>query len=170
MSPRKVVAAAVVALAYAAPAYADDYHAGVSFDYVGTVFSASADVTVDVHTPGNQNVGAHCTFYGQTGLNGGFDFQYAGEAVSTSTSVIQPMLTDVKCTLISPAQGLPDEQPTLTASFEVACPLYACATASTVSTWPQRPVIVCVDGYGIFGPTPVVRKDVVHQCVDKTLP
>lgn len=170
MSLRRVVVAAVAVLAIAAPAYADDYHLGLSADYVGTVLSASVDVTVDVSLPGRQSVGAQCTFYGQTGLHGGFDFQYAGEAVSNSTSVIQPMLTDVKCTLTSPTQGLPGEEPEQSASFEVACPLYACATASAVSTWPQRPVVVCVDGYAIFGPTPVVRKDVVHQCVTKTLP
>ena len=169
MSVRKIVIAATIALACAAPAHAEE-GAGVNTQFAGDIASTTASLTgPNTNSIGAENVAGQCTYTGQTTLTGQMQYQYAGEAAASSTSVSQPEVTDVKCTLISPAQGLPGEMPTLSTSFEALCPLAACVSAGTVSGWPVRPVIVCVDGYSLFGPTPVVRKDVPHACKTSTL-
>jgi hypothetical protein len=112
-----------------------------------------------------EQVAGLCSYTGQPTVSGGVQYQLSGSAAASSTSQAQPEFTDVKCTLTSPAQGLPGEMPTQTTSFETACPLSACASATTVSGWPPRPVVVCVDGYAIFGPTPVIGRDIRHACV-----
>ena len=167
MSVRHLLAAAAVALSFAPAAHADEV-IGIRTRYFGITVGSSEQIGPGIHIEGEQVTGA-CSYTGQTMLDGTLQFEYAGEAIATSATQSQPELTDVMCTLTSPAQGLPGEEPTRTASFEVACPLYACATASAVTGWPVRPVQVCVDGWSIFGPTPVKTVQIIHACKTSTI-
>jgi hypothetical protein len=168
MSLRHILATAAVALSFAVPAHADE-PIGIATQFGGVVVSSS-EVTVDIHVDGDvEAVSGACTYAGQTTPDGLMQYEYGGWAASSSTSLSQPELTDVQCSLSSPAQGLPGELPTQTVSFEVACPLYTCATASLVPAWPVRPVVVCVDGYTVFGPTPVKTVSIIHACKTSTV-
>ena len=169
MSVRHLLAAAAVALSFAVPAHAEE-GLGVNTQFAGVIVSQSeALVGPSASSIAAELVVAMCSYTGQTTPTGTMQYQYAGEAVAISTSQSQPELTVVKCTLTSPAQGLPGEQPTLSTSFEAACPLAACVAAGTVTGWPVRPVESCVDGYAIYGPTPVKTVFVIHACKSSTL-
>ena len=168
-SVRRALAVTVVALSLAIPAHADE-GLGVSTQLAGVVVSTSeALVGPSANGIGAEQVAGQCTYTGQTTPNGRMQYQYGGEAVASSTSPSQPQLTDVKCTLTSPAQGVPGELPTQTTSFEAACPLVACVSAGIVTGWPVRPVQVCIDGYAIFGPTPVRTASIIHACKTSTI-
>ena len=170
MSIRKTLAVLAVVVTTVVPAQADE-GLGVATQFAGSIVSSSEALPAgSSDSLGSEQVTGQCTYAGQTTLTGGqMQYEYGGEAVATSTSVSQPELTVVKCTLISAAQGLPGEQGTLTDSFEVACPGPACATAKVVGGWPVRPVKVCVSGYAIFGPAPVVTKNITPACKTSTL-
>ena len=169
MSVRKILAVAAVAMSFAVPAHAEE-GLGVNTQFAGDIVSSSeALIGASGASVGAEQVAGQCTYTGQTTLTGTMQYQYAGEAVASSTSQSQPLLTVTKCTLTSPAQGLPGEQATQTTSFEAACPLMACASAGTVTGWPVRPVEVCIDGYTIFGPTPVKTVQIIHACKTSTL-
>jgi hypothetical protein len=170
MSIRKIVLVAAVALSLAAPANAEE-GLGVNTQFAGNIISSSEALLPEGtrRTPGAEQVSGQCTYTGQTTVSGQMQFQFGGEAAASSTSQSQPELTVVKCTLVSPAQGLPGERPTLTAEFEVGCPGPVCATASTVTNWPVRPVVVCISGKAAFGPVPFVEKSIQPACKTSTL-
>lgn len=171
MSIRKTLAVLAVVMTTVVPAQADE-GLGVATQFAGSIVSSSeALLPGSSDSLGSEQVTGQCTYAGQTTLTGGqMQYEYGGEAVATSTSLSQPELTVIKCTLISPKQGLPGEQDTLTASFgDVACPGGACASAGLVVGWPVRPVKVCISGYAIFGPTPVVTKTIAPACKTSTL-
>jgi hypothetical protein len=90
-------------------------------------------------------------------------YQLGGVIASSSTSQ-SPEFIAIRCALISPAQGLPGERPTLTAEFEAECPGSMCAGANTVTDWPVRPVVICISGYARFGPVPFVEKYIQPAC------
>ena len=162
--------AALAAFAVCVPAHAGgDEGIGVNTRFAGSVAGTSWEISAEVFVHTDERVTGECTYTGQTTTDGLMQYEFAGTAHATSTSTSQPEVTDVTCTLTSPAQGLPGELPTQTASFEVLCPLGNCGTASTVTGWPVRPVVVCVDGYALFGPTPVLRRDITHACKTSTI-
>lgn len=107
-----------------------------------------------------------CTYTAQPNLDGTRSYAFDGVATSVSTSAAQPELTDVKCTLTSPAQGLPGERPTLSASCEIALSgsVSTCEDTTDARAWPARPAVLCIDGYAIFGPVPVLSKSLIHVC------
>jgi hypothetical protein len=169
MSFRKIVLAGTIALCCAVPAHAEE-GAGLATQFAGDIFSTSeALVGGSANSVGAEQVAGQCTYTGQTTLTGSMQYQYAGETAASSTSQSQPELTVTKCTLWSYAQGLPGEMPTQSTSFEAACPGAVCVSAGMVTGWPVRPVVVCVDGYTIFGPTPVKTVNVIHACKASTL-
>ena len=162
-----VAASALAAVAFTLPAQADE---GVGFGtrFGGQITSSSEDFTPDSEgTIGGEFVAGRCTYSGQTSPTGATtQYEFGGEAVSSSTSQSQPELTAIQCRLVSEAQGIPGERPTLTAdSPSVACPGLACATGGTpVLGWPVRPVKICITGFAVFGPTPVVQKYIIPAC------
>lgn len=130
-------AAALVALTFAAPAHAA------------------------------QQVSGQCTFEGSTMLDGTLTLVWGGEISATSTTPGDIALeTHIYCTLLSPTQGIPGEPTARQASADTDCPTSACATASTVSQWPLRPVQVCTDGYAVFGSG---TRTIPHSCKTSTL-
>lgn len=118
---------------------------------------------------GSEDVAGWCTFTGTTTPTGELQFAYGGRAVASSTGARVPDTTVVTCTLESPAQGLPGEQPTLTQSITVASPGATAAAADTTPPWPVRPVRVCVSGYAVFDPVTPVQVDIAEQCRSSTL-
>ena len=175
MSVRKslvIAASALAAVAFAMPAQAEE-GVGVSTTFAGEIISMSEDINpTSENTIGDEQVAGRCTFTGQTSLSGAtMQYEFAGEAVATSTSQSQPEVTAIKCTLVSPAQGIPGERPTLTFdSPDIACPGFACATGQVqISGWPVRPVKACITGFAVFGPTPVVQRDIIPACSTSTI-
>jgi hypothetical protein len=164
MSVRTFVVTLAVAASFAAHAPADGV--GVNTQSEGFVFSSSETLLpLGMVTVSAEQVSGVCSFTGQTTLTGQRQYHFGGQAVASSASQSQPELTVVKCTLISPAQGLPGERPTLVAEFEIGCPGPVCVTASTVTNWPVRPVVICISGYARFGPMPSVEKSIQPDCV-----
>ena len=189
MSVRKslvVAASALAAVAFAMPAHAEE-GIGVSTTFAGLIISMSEDLTPNSeNTVGAEQVAGWCRVTGQTSLNGAtMRYEFGGEAVASSTSQSQPEVTSIQCELISPAQGIPGERPTLSAkSPSAACPGPVCNTGSVethcpgpvcvsgdvvVSGWPVRPVKACITGFAVFGPTPVVQADIIPACSVSTL-
>lgn len=166
------VAVLLTTLTLAAPASADD-EIGVNTEFGGFVFSSSGGIppnslSLDVYVVTKGVVGS-CHYVGVTNVSGGINYTFFGQAHSWSADVNQPELTDIKCTLISPAQGLPGEPATLTASCEAALPGPVAACVGTATNWPLRPVKICVDGYAIFGPFPVETRYITHRCKSASL-
>ena len=165
-------ASALAAAAFAIPAQAEE---GVGFGttFAGAIFSMSEDLTPNSEsTIGEEYVAGDCNVNGERRHDGsGMSYTFGGEAVATSTSQSQPEVTAVKCTLISPAQGIPGERPTLTReSLDVACPGAACSTGYLgFSGWPIRPVKICITGFAVFGPTPAVQKNIIPACSTNTI-
>ena len=157
-------ASALAAAAFAMPAHAAN-GIGVSTTFGGQVISTS-------EPGGEEFVAGRCTTSGQTSLTGAtMQYEYGGEAVATSTSQSQPEVVAIQCTLVSPPQGIPGERPTLTATTpSVACPGAVCATGSVpVTGWPVRPVQICITGFAVFGPTPVVQTHIRPACSTSTI-
>ena len=128
---------------------------------------SSADVYDDVVSAaaqGTEDVTGWCTFSGTTTPEGDLQFAYGGHAVATSTGARPPEATVITCTLESPAQGLPGEEPTKDASVSVAGPGAVSAAAGTTPPWPVRPVRICVSGYAVFDPIMPVQVDIPEQC------
>jgi hypothetical protein len=159
---RRTVAVAALVLSFAVPARAEE-GLGVATQLAG-VTSASDSALATA-----QQVLGACWYLGQTTVSGLMDFRYGGSAVATSAGIAQPQITDVKCTLISPAQGVPGEEPTRTASFDAACPLGSCTANATVAGWPVRVTVICVDGSAVFGPVPAKTVSIVHACRTSSL-
>ena len=162
MSVRKslvAAASALAALAFAMPAEAEEGF-GVTSAFAGMISSTSGAAAEEF-------LAGRCSYTGQPSLTGAnMQYEFGGEAASSSTSQSQPEVTAIQCRLVSPAQGIPGERPTLTADTpSVACPGAVCATGGVpVSGWPVRPVGICITGFAVFGPTPVVQKDIVPRC------
>lgn len=170
MSVRKVIAAVAVVASFAVPAYAEE-GIGVNVQFAGSVFSSSEDVTArNKNNPGAEQVNGECYYYGHLTPQGAMQYEFGGQAVATSTSQSQPELVVLECTLVSPAQGLAGERPTLTVKAgPIGCPGAACVIGGTVAGWPVRPVYVCIDGSATFGPFPVVEKQIKHACKSQPL-
>lgn len=160
-----VIVAATAALAFALPAHADE-GLGVRTQF-GSITSSSDGLTTLPTTP--EWVAGLCHYIGTANLSGSLDFQYGGEALAGSTTTNQPLITSITCTLTSPSLGLPGEVPTKTSSWRVNCLVGGpCVGATSVSAWPARPVLICVDGYAYFGGT-AGTIDIVHACKGATL-
>jgi hypothetical protein len=140
----------------AAPAAAE-VHTGATTLIAGAVVASDVDERAEAIT-------GTCAYTGQMTASGQLQYQLTGVAVATSNSQSQPELTVIGCRLISPAQGLPGEQPTLTSEFEIGCPGAVCATVRTVVGWPARPMVVCVFGQAYFGPFPLVQRWLQQTC------
>ena len=137
-------ASALAAAAFAVPAHAQP--GDVVRDYAGYVTSGSGEAL----DAGPQVTGV-CQYTRQPTVGGsGMKYAFSGTAVATAT-LYSYASTFITCTLVSPARGLPGEQPTLTARVEARCSGVTCSTAvAGVSDWPVRPVMICVSGSAWF--------------------
>lgn len=169
MKARTLLAVVAAALALVAPARADE-GLGVNTQLIGAVASTCDSINAHGRSSlGGESCGAWCGYSGGTNATGGWDYEFSGAIVGVSATQSPPELADLKCTLMSPAQGLPGERPTLSASCEIALGSAASECWSGVVGWPARPVVLCVDGYVIFGPMPVLTKTVIHSCKASSL-
>ena len=139
MSQRRVLfAAAAIVATSLTPAVADDAASRV----------------------GTQEVAGSCGYVGVTTLTGQIQYTFGGEARARSTdpTTIQPIGTRAICTLISPAQGLPGELPTISQTTETRMSgAVAVTPLAQTSPWPLRPVRICVSGDAQYGPVPAER-------------
>lgn len=147
MRVRTFLALAATVAAFAIPAHADE---GLGSN---TQTAGYVAVTGDVM--------ALCFYVGEAAVSGGLNYQLGGIILPGATSR-QPMLTDVSCTLTSPARGLPSDAP-----MSASCETTALPCVANASGWPTRPVVLCIDGYVMFGPTPVVTES-FHACKTST--
>lgn len=123
-APRLLLAATAIGMSFTltTPAHAD----AIVNDLAGTVTG-------------------RCTYAGAT-VSGGMQFVFGGAATAITGDPAQPQ-TVIYCSLVSEAQGLPGELPTLVASFTNSCPGGSCAGVGTSEVWPMRPVEICVAAF-----------------------
>lgn len=118
------------------------------------ILFAALAVTLPVAAPAAHaadTVSGQCTYAGYSQLSGHFTYVWGGAVVTTSTDTRgQAVTTYLTCTLVSPTQGLPGEEPARSESSSNYCAASACATTSSSANWPARPVQICISGYAVF--------------------
>ena len=130
---KALLAAATIGLALATPAGADS---GI----LDGVDLESSDIV------------GKCTYNGRTDSGNALQFVFGGAAVVAVTNTTPPDVLAVTCDLISPAQDIPGEEPTLRASLTCQPGPGACVTSPGLAgPWPMRPVLICISGYTITG-------------------
>jgi hypothetical protein len=166
---KAVLIAAILGSTVVIPASAED-GVGVATSFAGVVTSASALAPTTGAHVGSEEVAGQCEFFGFT-RGAGFQYTFAGKAVSASTSTDQPTYTEITCTLTSPWRP-GDTVGTQSASCNIGigAAATACANLDGVTPiWPARPVQICVDGYAHFGPVTVKTKTIPHAGKDTAI-
>jgi hypothetical protein len=160
MSPRKLIAAlAIAATSFTTAAYADDAQKGVNVDaqfagsIIATVIGDSPVAKGEQAGPGYVMTG-NCTFAGVLTPNNRLQVAFGGHAEATGPQLTQ--LTYVKCSV--------SNQDAQSDSSEFANGGAVSQTAKTTSPWKVSPILVCVEGFAVYGPTPVTIVTMVKQC------
>lgn len=112
----------------------------------------------------SDDVVGKCTYAGFTHPSGGAEYVFGGTATGTAAGGSPPALVAMTCTLVSPAQGIPGEQPELRASTTCHPGPVCSVPPGTAGPWPLRPVLICVSGSVAFGPADPVVEEIPATC------
>lgn len=116
-------------------------------------------------TPVADQVSGWCAYTGTMTADGRLAIAYGGYTVANAAADgLPPAQTVVTCSVESPAQGLPGEEPTLRETVTVGMPGATAVAAATTPPWPLRPVRVCVSGRAVFGVLPPRTASLAETC------
>lgn len=166
MSARTLVAAlAAAALALPGVASAEDAQQGVNVGtqiagtIIETVITGLPDAKRSEDSPGpGYSLTGECTFWGVLTPNNRLQITYAGYDVAEGPQI--PQLTYIKCTVAN--------QHGQTASSEFANGGPISQTGSAAGPWFVSPITVCIEGFAVFGPTPVNVIRLQKSCATPT--